>query len=374
MTSQGASATRKSNRLTSYGVSPDDTLLQVMERINQNGQGIALVLDKRGGLIATITDGDLRRAVLAGLDLHQAVREWCAVCRKSAPRTAPVGSSAQKLLRLMRKHDLRHIPLLDAADRVVELACLSDLIRTRGSDELDVSAVVMAGGEGRRLRPLTDETPKPMLPVGKKPVVERIVGQLRDAGIRRVHLATRYKAGVIADHFRDGSEFGVTISYVTEAEPLGTAGVLSTMRSCKEPLLVVNGDILTRLNYRAFVQFHRENGAEMTVGLRRYDINIPYGVIETDGIAIRGVREKPTQKLFVNAGIYLLEPAAIAHVPDGKRYDMTDLIAALVSQGRRVVGFPISEYWLDIGQPADYDQAQDDERNGKLGTAGEITH
>ncbi len=375
MTSRGTSATRKSTRLAPYSVSLDDTLLQVMERINDNGEGIALVLGEGGGLISTITDGDLRRAVLAGWDLHHPVRAWFTASSKSAPITAPAGSSERTLLRLMRKHDLRHIPLLDEAGKVMDLACLSDLIRSRESDDLELSAVVMAGGEGKRLRPLTEHTPKPMLPVGKKPVVERIIGQLRDAGIRRVHLATRYKAGAFTEHFRDGAGFGVAINYVTEEEPLGTAGVLGTMRGSKEALLVVNGDILTRLNYRAFVRFHRENGADMTVGLRRYDINIPYGVIETDGIAIRGVQEKPTQKLFVNAGIYLLEPAAIAHVPEGKHYDMTDLIGELIARGRRVVGFPISEYWLDIGRHADYEQAQDDLRNGKLGLAADkVTH
>lgn len=338
-----------------------------MERINDNGQGIALVVDAHGRLISTITDGDLRRAILAGMDLHQPVREWLG--RSSKPRTpvtASAGMPRRELLRLMRKVELRHIPLLDGTGRVVDLACLSDLIPTRQADELGLSAVVMAGGQGTRLRPLTEHTPKPMLPVGEKPVIERIVGQLRDAGIRRLHLATHYKADVFSDHFGSGAAFGVAINYVAEEVPLGTAGVLSTLRDGKESLLVVNGDILTRLNYRAFVEFHRENGADMTVGLRRYDIDIPYGVVQTDGIVVQGLQEKPTQKLFVNAGIYLVEPAAAQYVPDGKRFDMTDLIAALLSDGRRVVGFPIGEYWLDIGKPDDYERAQLDARNGAL--------
>jgi NDP-sugar pyrophosphorylase family protein len=205
-----------------------------------------------------------------------------------------------------------------------------------------------------------------MLPVGDKPVIERIVKQLRDAGVRQVNLATRYKAEAFASHFGDGAAFGIAINHVTESEPLGTAGVLATLRSCNEPLLVVNGDILTRLNYRALVDFHRENRADMTVGLRRYDIHVPYGVVQVEGAMVQGVQEKPVQKLFVNAGIYLVEPAAVRYVPDGQRFDMTDLIAALVRDGRRVVGFPISEYWLDIGQPADYEQAQLDVKSGAL--------
>ena len=366
MPSQGTSVSRKASRLASFCVSPDKTLLQVMERINENGEGIALVVDSGERLISTITDGDLRRAILAGMDLHQPVRDWNARSRKPRPITADVGTSRRELLRMMRKDGLRHIPLLDARGCVVDLALLSELIPTRQGDELGLSAVVMAGGQGTRLRPLTEHTPKPMLPVGEKPVIERIVGQLRDAGIRQVHLATHYKADIFAEYFGNGAAFGVAINHVAEEEPLGTAGVLNTLRNSKEPLLVVNGDILTRLNYRALVSFHRDNHADMTVGLRRYDISIPYGVVQTDGIVVQGVQEKPTQKVFVNAGIYLVEPAAAKYVPSGRRFDMTDLIAALVAGGRRVVGFPISEYWLDIGRPDDYEQAQLDARSGAL--------
>lgn len=353
-------------RLASLCVSPSETLLQVMEQINKNGQGIALLVEEDGRLVATITDGDLRRAILAGMDLHHPVREWRARFGKAKPVTAAAGASRRELLRTMRKLELRHIPLLDPSGRVVDLACLSELASTRGSDVLALSAVVMAGGEGSRLRPLTDEIPKPLLPVGDTPVVERIVHQLREAGIRRVNLATRYKADAFTDHFGDGTAFGVAINHVTEDEPLGTAGVLGTLRASQEPLLVVNGDILTRLNYRAFVEFHRDNQANMTVGLRRYEVRVPYGVVQVEGTVVCGLEEKPTQKLFVNAGIYLVEPSALAYVPAGKRFDMTDLIAALLADGRRVVGFPIGEYWLDIGQPEDYEQAQLDAKAGVL--------
>ncbi len=366
MASQGTS-TSIAPHIASFCAFPDETLLQVMERINENGQGIALMVDGTGKLVATVTDGDLRRAILAGMDLHEPLREWRArFAQAASPVTALVGTSRRELLRIMRKRELRHIPMLDGGGKVAGLACLSDLVRTRDADELTLSAVVMAGGEGIRLRPLTEQTPKPLLPVGDKPVIERIVMQLREAGVRRVNLATHYKAEAFADHFGDGAAFGLTINHVTENEPLGTAGVLASLRACREPLLVVNGDILTRLNYRAFVDFHRENRADMTVGLRRYDINVPYGVVQMEGPRVQGIREKPVQKLFVNAGIYLVEPAAVAYVPQGKRFDMTDLIDALVRDGKQVVGFPISEYWLDIGKPADYEQAQLDVKSGVL--------
>jgi len=358
MPAPGTSTKRKATRLELFCVAPQHTLLQVMERINQNGQGIALVVDTEGRLLDTITDGDLRRAILGGADLHHPVGGLRARRAGDAgqPVTAALGTSRRELLRTMRKLELRHIPLIDRSGKVADVACLSELMETRSGDDLALSAVVMAGGEGNRLRPLTEHTPKPLLPVGDKPVVERIVHQLRDAGIRRVNLATHYKSDA----------FGVAINYVAEEQPLGTAGALGALRDSGEPLLVVNGDILTRLNYRAFVEFHRDNRADMTVGLRRYDISVPYGVVQTEGVAISGIQEKPTQKLFVNAGIYLLEPAALRYVPQGKRFDMTDLIAALLADGRRVVGFPIGEYWLDIGQPADYERAQLDAQNGRL--------
>lgn len=368
MPAPGTSAKRKADRLELFCAAPQHTLLQVMERINQNGQGIALVVDSEGRLLDTITDGDLRRAILGGADLHHPVGELRArrAGDSSRPVTALVGTSRRELLRTMRKQELRHIPLMDREGRVADVACLSELMRARRGEELALSAVVMAGGEGARLRPLTEHTPKPLLPVGDKPVVERIVHQLRDAGIRRVNLATHNKSAAFAEHFGNGNAFGVTIDYVAEEQPLGTAGALGKLRDCGEPLLVINGDILTRLNYRAFVEFHRDNRADMTVGLRRYDINVPYGVVQTEGVAVSGIQEKPTQKLFVNAGIYLLEPAALRYVPQGKRFDMTDLIAALLADGRRVVGFPIGEYWLDIGQPADYERAQLDAQKGRL--------
>ncbi len=368
MASPGTSANRKAARLELFCVTPQHTLLQVMERINRNGQGIALVVDGEGRLLDTITDGDLRRAILGGADLHHPVGGLRAPRAGAGgqPVTAAAGTSRRELLRTMRKLELRHIPLIDRSGRVSDVACLSELIRTRNGDDLALSAVVMAGGQGARLRPLTEHTPKPLLPVGDKPVVERIVQQLRDAGIRRVNLATHYKSDAFARHFGNGDAFGVSINYVAEEQPLGTAGALGKLCDSGEPLLVVNGDILTRLNYRAFVEFHRDNRAEMTVGLRRYDISVPYGVVQTEGVAVSGIQEKPTQKLFVNAGIYLLEPAALRYVPQGKRFDMTDLIAALLADGRRVVGFPIGEYWLDIGQPADYERAQLDAKNGRL--------
>ena len=245
--------------------------------------------------------------------------------------------------------------LVDAERRVAGLVTAEELLP---SEELPLQAVIMAGGAGTRLRPLTQDVPKPMLPVGGRPMLERLIEQLRGAGIHRVNISTNYKREVIENHFGDGREFGVAVNYVKEDQPLGTAGALSLMQAPSEPILVVNGDILTRLNFRDLLNFHREHQADLTVAVRQYDVNVPFGVIETNGTAVTKVVEKPVLNFFVNAGIYLLEPHVHQAIPNGQRFDMTDLIEQLIAQGRRVVSFPVLEYWLDIGQLADYEAAQ----------------
>jgi len=220
--------------------------------------------------------------------------------------------------------------------------------------------VIMAGGFGQRLRPLTEKLPKPMLPVGEKPVMELIIDQLRNAGIQKVNVTTHFKPDKIRDYFGDGRAFGVDLTYVSEESPLGTAGALSLIGEKNEPLLVINGDILTQVDFRTMLAFHREHGAEITVGVRQYDLQVPYGVIESDGTTVTGLHEKPMLNFFVNAGIYFLEPSVHELIPQGEHFDMTELINALLAKGRPVASFPIVEYWLDIGQHADYAKAQED--------------
>jgi len=225
---------------------------------------------------------------------------------------------------------------------------------------LPVQAVVMAGGKGTRLHPLTAETPKPMLRVGERPVLEIIIGQLREAGIKQVKVTTHHKSEKIEEHFGDGKEFGIELSYVEEDRPLGTVGGLGLLEIPQETTLVINGDILTRVDFRAMLAYHREHQADLTVAVRQYDIKVPYGIIECEGSMVRGVSEKPLLGFFVNAGIYLLEPGVYQFIPSGQRFDMTELIQRVLREGRTVVSFPIREYWLDIGQREDYEQAQEE--------------
>lgn len=350
--------------LETYLIPPTATIRETLARINVS-EGIVLVVDEDRSLIGTVTDGDVRRAVLANMALEAPVKKLLDLRDRELypkPVTAPAGTTSEDLLALMNERLVRQVPLVDGKGRVVDLALLENLV---AKTELPLKAVVMAGGFGTRLRPLTDEFPKPMLPVGDKPVLELIIGQLQNAGISKVQLTTHYKPDVIRTHFGDGSKFGMDIQYVNEDQPLGTAGALGLVPASDEPMLVVNGDVLTQVDFRALVAFHREHSAELTVGVRQYDFQVPYGVVQCDGAEVRGVEEKPTLNFFVNAGIYLLEPSAHQSIPRDRKFDMTDLIEKLRTEKRRVVAFPVVEYWLDIGRHVDYEQAQEDVKQWK---------
>lgn len=348
-----------------YLVDPEMTIRAVMAGLGETA-GIALVVNQERQLIATVTDGDVRRAILAGIDLDRPVRVLTTRQRDpqySIPVTAPVETPSAQFLQIMTDNEIRHLPLIDSDGRVVDIVMLQDLIKDY---ELPMTAVVMAGGFGTRLRPLTDDIPKPMLPVGDKPLLEHIVDQLRTAGVKTVNITTHYKGDVIAKHFRDGRDFGMDIRYVDEAQPLGTAGALSLVEPSDEPVLVINGDIITRVDLRAMLNFHDEHRAEMTVAVRQHETQVPYGVVRLDGVDISNIVEKPVQKFLINAGIYLISPQACRKIPVGRKYDMPDLIRLLLAEGHRVIGFPIQEYWLDIGRVDDYARAQADIKEGEL--------
>jgi dTDP-glucose pyrophosphorylase/CBS domain-containing protein len=347
-------------------VDPGQSLRDAIAVIDRCATGIALVVDEERRLLGTLTDGDVRRAILADVDVELAVGDLLRqppLDARPAPVTAAAGTADAELLHLMNERSVRQVPLLDADGRVAGLAQLSELLRDY---EAPMTAVVMAGGLGTRLRPLTADLPKPMLPVGDRPLLERIIDQLKQSGVRRLHVTTHYKGAMIADHFGDGARFGVDIRYVDEDQPLGTAGSLKAIAPTDEPLLVINGDILTQVNFRAMLEFHREHAAAMTVALRDYRVPVPYGVVECDGIDVTAILEKPVIQRFINAGIYLVEGAALAEIPSAERFDMTDLIDRLLATGGRVIGFPVHEYWLDIGQAEDYQRAQRDVASGKV--------
>lgn len=344
--------------LDRFCVQGESTIRDAIACMDRRALGIVLILSADGKLEGTITDGDVRRIMLAGIDLDQSVRtalERKKGTRYERPITSLEDRDQSEWFNLLQEHRILHLPIIGNNGQVVGLVTLDEFVR---DERLPVQAVVMAGGAGKRLHPLTENTPKPMLRIGDKPLLQIIIEQLRDAGVNRVHVATHHQSEKIKEHFGDGSQFGVEVAYVAEDQPLGTAGALGLMERAEETMLVINGDILTDVNFRAILSFHREHAADLTMAVREYDIQLPYGVVEVNGAQVHGLREKPVEKYFVNAGIYLLEPVVRNYLPKREKFDMTDVVQAMIDADRSVVSFPIREYWLDIGQHEDYESVR----------------
>src|SRR6202050_2290158 len=343
-------------------VSPQATLRATIEQIDAGAIEIALVVDARRRLLGTVTDGDVRRALLAGAALDDSIDAIESIVHRD-PVAVDAGTDDATLLALMTERSVDQIPLVDG-ERVIDVAFLRDLVSAAdGSGAIaDSPVVLMAGGARTRLRPPTQHRPQPMLPVGDRPLLETVLGQVSDAGFSRVLIAVNYRADVIEAHFGDGSRFGGDIAYLNEGSPLGSAGALRLAASEHDrPFIVMNADLLTNVKLPALMHFHCEEGNVVTVGVRRYELELPYGVVEMDGTRVRSLREKPRLTFFVNAGLYAVDPSAVALAAGlPARFDMTDLVEAALVARARVGGFPIREYWLDVGQLADYDRAHSD--------------
>lgn len=347
-------------------VKPADTIEETVAAIQLGSVGIALVVDDNGRLLGTITDGDIRRAILNKIPLSSGVGLLLENRHPdyTKPTALPASVPHQQILKLMEEKVLRQIPLLDESGRVVELALMGELVEE--TDVFPAIAVIMAGGKGKRLRPLTKDIPKPMLPLDNSPLMEKMIQQLKKSGITEIYITTNYKSEVIKNHFGSGEKFSVSINYIHETRPLGTAGALSLISPSEKATLVINGDILTQLNFRTMYDFHVSNSAVMTVGVRLYEFDIPYGVIEMDDIHIKNITEKPLRTCVVNAGIYMLSPKAYSYIPKHRRFNMTDLVEKLIKNKQKVISFPIQEYWMDIGHLSDYERAKVDLQNGKF--------
>lgn len=348
----------KANELSEVIIKAETSITACLKRLNETGLEILLICSESGRLDGVITDGDIRRAFLSEIDFESP----CIEIANTTPLVASPELSPEEALALMdhgKKFIVNQLPVVDSEGILVDLL-LRRNVKGNIQSSSPLKAVVMAGGFGTRLRPLTETLPKPMLPVGDRPLLERIIDQLKDAEIENIDVTTHYMPEKIIDHFGDGSKFGVNINYVSEDKPLGTAGALSLIEEPDTPLLVINGDILTQVDFSAMLAFHKEHEAILTVGVRQYEFQIPYGVIECEGANICRLREKPVQKFLVNAGIYLLEPEVQKMVKPDEFTNMTDLIESLIENGKTVTSFPVMEYWLDIGQISDYNKAQND--------------
>ena len=340
-------------------VAPETPFGRAIEIIDSSGLQVALVLSPDGALVGILTDGNIRRAIVAGKDLQTPVSE----VMMGNPTAAPTSISRQAMLAIMRGKALHHLPLLDANDRVVGLVTFDDLV---GATDRPNWVVLMAGGLGTRLQPLTDEYPKPLLAVGGKPILETILSSFADQGFRRIFLSVNFKAEMIREHFGSGERWGVAVEYLHEGTRLGTAGALSLLpEKPVDPILVMNGDLLTRVNYDNLLQFHAGQEAAATMAVREYEFQVPYGVVRLNGERIEAIEEKPVQKHFINAGIYVLSPEALGYLPDGETsFDMTTLFEQLIAAKKPVAAYPLHEYWQDIGGLKELEQAQIDWTTG----------
>lgn len=334
-------------------LAPSNTIKCAIGVLNKEKPRIVLVVNEFNYLIGTVTDGDIRRALIRNCAMDTLIAE---VMNKN-PRTGLIGEDNLVVIERMVKYSLLQMPIVDEEGVVQGLEMLRHHTEKK---KYDNPVFIMAGGFGKRLRPLTENTPKPMLKVGTKPILETIFEKFIKCGFHKFYISTHYKAEMVHDYFGDGGKWGVSINYLNEDKPLGTAGSLGLLPSDLPnlPLLVMNGDLLTNIDFEELLQFHSEQGGIATVCVREYDFQVPYGVVNRDGYKVKSIVEKPVHNFFVNAGIYILDHTIINNINGGEYLDMPNLLEQCISEGEQVSMFPIHEYWLDIGRIEEYEKAQ----------------
>lgn len=330
------------------------SILEVLQIIDKSSKQLAIVVDENKKLLGTISDGDVRRALLNNVSLSESVKN----IYFKTPTVASINNSKAEIINICRTKKLHQIPIVDDKGDLVGLEILDELI----SKEIKSNKVIlMVGGLGTRLRPLTENTPKPMLKVGNKPILQTIVEKFSEYGYTNIVMCVNYKSHIIQDYFGDGSQFGVNIEYILEEQRMGTAGALSLLaEKPTEPFFVMNGDLLTNVNFEHLHDYHISNNSMGTMCVREYDFQVPYGVVNIKDSKILSIEEKPVHKFFVSAGIYMLSPEALAYIPQNQFYDMPTLFERLISESKNTISFPLREYWLDIGRMEEYKKANDE--------------
>lgn len=332
------------------------SIQDAIRNLDKTALRIVLVVDDAGRLFGTVSDGDIRRGLLKGLSLEAPVSS---VAHRS-PLVVPPQLGREAVMQLLVANKIQQIPVLDDERHVIGLHVWDELSH---SPERENRMVIMAGGKGTRLRPHTENCPKPLLPVAGKPMLEHIVERGKQAGFVHFVMAVHYLGHMIEEYFSDGSRWDVKIEYLREDRPLGTAGALTLLQPRPNlPFVVTNGDVLTDINYGDLLDFHIRQDAAATMAVRLHEWQHPYGVVQTRGIDIIGFEEKPVARTHINAGVYALDPWALSQLPEG-RCDMPSLFERLQAQQRRTVAYPMHEPWLDVGRPVDLKQAEDEAIN-----------
>jgi len=337
-------------------IKSDTTLIEAMSVIENGSVKMAFVVENKNYLKGILTDGDIRRALLAGYKLSDSIE----LIYTKDPVVVNTTDSNDVILRKSIQINSQQLPLLDKDGKLIGLKDLKDLLVTYSEHS---KVVIMSGGLGTRLRPLTEKVPKPLLPVGGKPMLETIIHTFKQHGFTDFIISVNYKSDMIKSYFGDGREFDVTIEYIDEDKRMGTAGSLSLMKEkLSTPFFVVNADLLTNLNYHYMLQYHLAQGADATMGTRLYEMQVPYGVIHARNQQILDIEEKPVSKYMVSGGIYILDPNVLSMIPEDSFYDMPTLFETLIQKKRKLVSFSIRErdYWKDIGCMDDYECANDD--------------
>lgn len=329
------------------------TIKEVLEKLNLGAKGIVLVVDDKQRLIGTITDGDVRRAILKGVSIDDEVNGIVHI----NPVYVEEGTDRDKIKDIFIKKAVKQIPVVDKKGVVLDLISINDILIPEGKEH---PVIIMAGGLGTRLKDLTKEVPKPMLKVGQDPILYHIINNFKQYGYNNILITVNYKAKIIENYFQDGYAYGVKITYLREKKRLGTAGGIKLAEDyLDKPFFVTNGDIFTNLNVDNMMKYHLENKFDLTLAVRKYSYKIPYGVIETNGNRVKNINEKPETKYLINGGIYCLNPDAIRLIPNGTYYEITDLINSCIRKGLKVGYYEIEEYWMDIGKLEDYYEVND---------------
>jgi dTDP-glucose pyrophosphorylase/predicted transcriptional regulator len=330
--------------LTRLTVPAGATILEALRAIEGGGEAITFVVDAGDRVIGTLTDGDIRRAILRGASLEDRVLPR--VMRRDFTAVTPEDGRAE-VLDLMRARQIERIPVLEADGRLVGLHTMRQMVSRA---ERPNRAMILAGGKGTRLHPITEQVPKPMVTVAGRPILERLILHLMSCGLSRFSISVNYLAQMIEEYFGDGSRLGCEIDYLREAEPLGTGGPLSLLAPQTLPVVVLNGDLVTQYDVGDLLDFHEHGGYAATMGVRPYIIEVPFGVAEVEGGRLCSLREKPSERALINAGIYVLSPEALARVPAGTEYPITELFESLLAEERPVGARLVEAEWLDVGR------------------------